>query len=72
LTEAIKDIEFDYVVMVCDSARDNCPFFPAKVRRIHHRFPDPPQMALKKKKESEKLDGTELSKMRFVILYLIH
>jgi hypothetical protein len=71
LTKAIKYIEFDYIVTVCDSTRDNCPYFPAKVRRIHHRFPDPPQMALKKKKESEKLDGTELSEMRFVILYRI-
>ena len=31
----------DYVVTVCDSAREACPFVPARVRFIHHRFADP-------------------------------
>ncbi|HYP49713.1 MAG TPA: arsenate reductase ArsC [Pyrinomonadaceae bacterium] len=33
--------EIDYVLTVCDSARANCPYFPAKTRLIHHSFPDP-------------------------------
>ena len=32
---------FDYVVTVCDNARDNCPVFPADVKRIHWSFEDP-------------------------------
>jgi len=32
---------FDYVVTVCDNARDNCPVFPAGVERIHWSFEDP-------------------------------
>jgi arsenate reductase len=32
---------FDYVVTVCDSARDNCPLFPADIERIHWSFEDP-------------------------------
>ena len=56
LTGALKNIEFDYVITVCDSAKGNCPFFPAKVRIIHHRFSDPPQMAARRKKLSQKME----------------
>lgn len=31
----------DYVVTVCDSARDTCPFLPAQVENIHQAFTDP-------------------------------
>ena len=31
----------DYVVTVCDNARDNCPVFPAGSERIHWSFEDP-------------------------------
>lgn len=32
---------FDYVVTVCDNARDSCPVFPAGTDRIHWSFEDP-------------------------------
>ena len=32
---------FDYVVTVCDHARDSCPVFPGGTRRIHWSFEDP-------------------------------
>ena len=32
---------FDYVVTVCDNARDLCPVFPAGTERIHWSFEDP-------------------------------
>ena len=32
---------FDYVVTVCDNARDKCPVFPAGTERIHWSFEDP-------------------------------
>ena len=32
---------FDYVITVCDHAREQCPFFPAETRRIHWSFDDP-------------------------------
>jgi arsenate reductase len=31
---------FDYVVTVCDAAREACPFFPGE-KEIHKSFPDP-------------------------------
>lgn len=32
---------FDYLVTVCDNARDNCPVFPAGAVRLHWSFEDP-------------------------------
>lgn len=33
--------DFDYVITVCDHARENCPVFPARTRRVHWSFDDP-------------------------------
>src|SRR2546423_352175 len=33
--------EFDYVITVCDNARENCPLFPGKTERVHWSFDDP-------------------------------
>ena len=35
------DTEMDYVITVCDNAKEQCPYFPAKVQVIHHAFSDP-------------------------------
>lgn len=32
---------FDYVITVCDSAKESCPVFPASVKRIHWSIEDP-------------------------------
>jgi arsenate reductase len=32
---------FDYVITVCDNAREACPYFPGGGQRIHHSFEDP-------------------------------
>ena len=34
--------EIDYVLTVCDTAKETCPYFPARTRVIHHSFDDPP------------------------------
>lgn len=34
-------ISFDFVITVCDNAKEHCPFFPTKAKRFHHNFPDP-------------------------------
>lgn len=41
-------VDFDYVITVCDNAKERCPFFPSNAIKIHHNFPDP-----------AKADGTE-------------
>jgi arsenate reductase len=35
---------FDFVVTVCDQAREQCPFFPGE-KQIHRTFPDPSSFA---------------------------
>jgi len=32
---------FDYVLTVCDNARESCPIFPANTVTIHRNFEDP-------------------------------
>ncbi len=32
---------FDYVITVCDSARESCPVFFGDAERLHHSFDDP-------------------------------
>lgn len=35
------DIDFDFVITVCDNAKENCPLFPSKAEKFHYNFPDP-------------------------------
>jgi arsenate reductase len=37
--------DFDYVVTVCDNARESCPIFPGKAKVVHVGFDDPPELA---------------------------
>ena len=39
--EEYKGIGFDYVITVCDNAKERCPFFPSAAQKFHHDFPDP-------------------------------
>jgi arsenate reductase len=32
---------FDFVITVCDHARENCPLFPSTAKMFHRNFPDP-------------------------------
>lgn len=36
-----SDINFDYVITVCDNAKENCPYFPTQAEKFHYNFPDP-------------------------------
>nr|WP_295876569.1 arsenate reductase ArsC [uncultured Chitinophaga sp.] len=36
-----RDIPFDYVITVCDNAKERCPFFPSTAQKFHENFPDP-------------------------------
>lgn len=35
------NIDFDFVITVCDNAKERCPFFPSKAQKIHQNFTDP-------------------------------
>lgn len=35
------DIDFDFVITVCDNAKERCPYFPTKAKKFHQNFTDP-------------------------------
>lgn len=36
------NVDFNYIITVCDHANENCPFIPSKnALRLHHNFFDP-------------------------------
>ncbi len=39
--EEYLNIDFDYVLTVCDHAKERCPYFPTKAKKFHYNFPDP-------------------------------
>ena len=53
--DQLKDIQFDWVITVCDNANESCPFFPGPVKRFHVSFDDPPRLAKNAKTEEEAL-----------------
>ncbi|MCI0500092.1 MAG: arsenate reductase ArsC [Planctomycetales bacterium] len=54
--DEVKQIPFDYVVTVCDNARESCPIFPGNAKVIHVGFEDPPRLAKEAKTEEEVLN----------------
>jgi arsenate reductase len=36
-----RNIDFDFVITVCDNAKERCPLLPSKAKQFHHNFPDP-------------------------------
>ena len=50
--DSLGGAAFDVVVTVCDSAREACPYLPARDRNVHHAFADP-----------SAVDGTEADRL---------
>jgi len=53
--DKIKQLQFDWVITVCDNATESCPVFPGNVKRYHISFDDPPRLAEKAKTDDEVL-----------------
>ncbi|RLE21148.1 MAG: arsenate reductase ArsC [Acidobacteria bacterium] len=52
----LMSIPFDYVVTVCNHARETCPLFPGKAKKVHCGFDDPPSLTAEMPDGEEKLD----------------
>ena len=39
--EPDENINFDFVITVCDNAKERCPVFPTKAHKTHQNFSDP-------------------------------
>lgn len=51
--EKFRGMKFDYVVTVCDHAKEVCPFFPNAKKYLHKNFHEP------------SLEGSEREKIKF-------
>jgi arsenate reductase (thioredoxin) len=40
-----SQVEFDFVITVCDNAKENCPYFPSMAKKFHHNFTDPAKVS---------------------------
>ena len=54
--DEFKDVEFDYVITVCDHAAGHCPLFPGEAKVLHFGFDDPPRLAKDANTAEESLD----------------
>ena len=52
----LRHISFDFVITVCDRARQACPLFPGNARVVHAGFDDPPALARHARTEEEALN----------------
>ena len=39
--EEYRNIDFNFVITVCDNAKERCPYFPSNAKKFHQNFPDP-------------------------------
>ena len=53
--DELVDVDFDFVVTVCDRAAESCPVFPDRTRVVHRSFDDPPRLAAEAATEEEAL-----------------
>ena len=51
--DQVINLQFDYVVTLCDNAQKTCPSFPGTTRVIHVGFDDPPKLAKTARDEEE-------------------
>jgi arsenate reductase len=51
--DELADVDFDYVVTVCDHANEHCPLFPGETKVVHVGFDDPPRLAAGAESEEE-------------------
>ncbi len=56
LIEELPEVKFDYVVTLCDHARESCPIIFSDAEKIHKGFDDPPYLARDAASQEEALE----------------
>jgi arsenate reductase len=39
-----SNIDFDFIITVCDNAKERCPIFPSNAKKFHQNFRDPQRL----------------------------
>jgi arsenate reductase (thioredoxin) len=55
LISELADLDFDFVITLCDNAKQTCPFFPGTAKNIHIGFDDPRSITSANTSREEKL-----------------
>lgn len=64
------DIQFDYIITVCDHAQENCPFIPGTGERVHFNFPDPAKATGSEEQILESFRTTQMMIKEFTTEFL--
>ena len=51
----LEDVDFDYVITICNRAAESCPVFPGRAQIVFQGFDDPPRLAAEADTEEETL-----------------
>jgi arsenate reductase len=51
--DEFENVEFDYIITLCDHAKETCPMVPVNTKKIHVSFEDPAIYAYKLTVEDE-------------------
>jgi arsenate reductase len=55
--DELAGVGLDWVVTVCDRAKESCPVFPGSVGRLHAGFDDPPRLTADETDEERILES---------------
>ena len=67
LVSDLSEVTFDYVVTVCDNAKESCPLFSTCTHVIHMPFEDPPKLAASALKSESANNLSEQAKEELVL-----
>lgn len=67
-----KDIQFDFVITVCDNANERCPYFPSTAVKIHHNFSDPASATGSEEEIMKKFDDVRIEIKEFCREFVVN
>lgn len=51
-------VDFDFIITVCDNAKERCPYFVSDAIKFHYSFPDPSKVIGSKNEINESFKST--------------